>query len=180
MAVLHDPESVSRAYYGTDARVHELAVGALLAVVAACFLALPDDTTLYYRGRPQHAYPDTYRPGFNGMLRQVADSSTSAAVIEIEDMLCPGGRCDAVQGHLVRPDGVHLTPDRSVQLAPECSRMGCSSLTTWLGDEQVRRKASAIASLSEPLMGADSEPPVAEPVRAHRGRSATGHRAVRR
>ena len=35
------------------------------------------------------------------------------------------------------------------------TRMGCSSRTTWPGAEQVRRKVSAIASLSEPLMGAD-------------------------
>ena len=70
-------------------------------------------------GKAQYAYPDTYRPGFNALLRSVADSSTSAAVIEIDDLLCPGGRCDAVQGgHLMRPDGVHLTPDRSAQLAP--------------------------------------------------------------
>lgn len=70
-------------------------------------------------GTAQYAYPDTFLAGHNAMLREVAAGSPTAAVVEIEDLLCPGGRCDAVQdGHVMRPDGVHLTPQRSVELAP--------------------------------------------------------------
>jgi peptidoglycan/LPS O-acetylase OafA/YrhL len=72
-AVLYDPGDPSRAYYGTDARIHELLVGALLAavirgsgrlprrfapqvaggaisIVVAAMVLLPDDHPAYYLG----------------------------------------------------------------------------------------------------------------------------------
>lgn len=73
MAALYDPSDPSRAYYGTDGRIHELLVGALLSalvragislpsriapvvaagallVVTAGFVLLPDDAPAYYFG----------------------------------------------------------------------------------------------------------------------------------
>ena len=74
MALLYTPSDPSRAYYGTDARVHQLLIGALLAVLMtqlqsvrlkrwafvvgptaavillAAFALLPDTAAIYYQG----------------------------------------------------------------------------------------------------------------------------------
>jgi peptidoglycan/LPS O-acetylase OafA/YrhL len=74
MVVIFDPHDPSRAYYGTDSRIFEILIGALLAmalasswrdriqsigrrlapigllVIAASFLFLADDNAFYYRG----------------------------------------------------------------------------------------------------------------------------------
>ena len=42
-----------------------------------------------------------------------------AATVSVTDVLCPAGRCDAVQdGRVVRVDGVHVTAAFSRVLAP--------------------------------------------------------------
>jgi peptidoglycan/LPS O-acetylase OafA/YrhL len=69
--------------------------------------------------------------GFNEVLRQVASRSEgTAATVSVTDLLCPGGRCDAVQnGRLVRIDGVHVTATFSRELAPALLSRADGALT---------------------------------------------------
>ena len=75
-------------------------------------------------GRPAGAvalpFSGRYVAGFDDLLAAVAAARPGrAATVSITDLLCPGGRCDAVQhGKVVRVDGVHVTAAFSRVLAP--------------------------------------------------------------
>jgi hypothetical protein len=58
--------------------------------------------------------------GFNAMLHAVAaERPRSIGFISVDDLLCPGGQCTAVQnGKIIRTDGVHVTATESRQLVP--------------------------------------------------------------
>ncbi|MGZ4450536.1 acyltransferase family protein [Oryzihumus sp.] len=58
--------------------------------------------------------------GYNRVLRQVAASSHGrAVVVDVDDLVCPGGQCQALQdGTVVRSDGVHWTVAYAQRLAP--------------------------------------------------------------
>jgi hypothetical protein len=71
-------------------------------------------------GRATRPFDGRFVDGFNELLRRVArQSNGTAATVSIADLLCPGGRCDAVQnGRVIRVDGVHVTATVSRELAP--------------------------------------------------------------
>lgn len=71
-------------------------------------------------GRDRPPYGGAFVPGFDAMLRDVAASRPADAVaVDVTDLLCPGGRCAAIQdGRLVRSDGVHVTAATSRRLGP--------------------------------------------------------------
>lgn len=71
-------------------------------------------------GRPTTPYGGRFVAGFDAMLREVAATSAGAAVtVRLDDVLCPGGRCDAVQdGRVIRVDGVHVSAATSRRIAP--------------------------------------------------------------
>lgn len=58
--------------------------------------------------------------GYNQVLRQVAAASHGrAVVVDVGDLVCPGGQCPALQdGTVVRSDGVHWTVAYAQRLAP--------------------------------------------------------------
>ncbi|MGN6634017.1 MAG: acyltransferase family protein [Oryzihumus sp.] len=93
------------------------------------FLALPPPGpslgTVVARGRPagspQPLAPGgSYVAGFNDLLHRVAATSGGAAVVvDVSDVVCPGGSCPAViDGVVVRADGVHFTSRFSRRVAP--------------------------------------------------------------
>jgi hypothetical protein len=61
---------------------------------------------------------------YNQLLRDVvAARPGAAAMVSITDLLCPGGRCEAVRdGVVMRVDGTHYSPESAKLLAPELLR----------------------------------------------------------
>jgi hypothetical protein len=61
---------------------------------------------------------------YNQVLRDVvAARPGAAAIVSITDLLCPAGRCEAVQnGVVMRVDGTHYSPESAKLLAPELMR----------------------------------------------------------
>jgi hypothetical protein len=59
-------------------------------------------------------------PGFDAVLRSVAAARPhTASTVSLTDVICPGGRCPAIQGDLLlRGDGVHYSVPFSRELVP--------------------------------------------------------------
>jgi hypothetical protein len=71
-------------------------------------------------GRATASPGGAFVDGFNAMLRDVVAARPGQAVtVSVTDLLCPHGRCEAVQGgRVVRYDGVHLTAASARRLVP--------------------------------------------------------------
>ena len=71
-------------------------------------------------GRARQPFTSRYVTGFNTVLHDVARRRPGlATTVSITDLLCPRGLCAALQdGHVVRPDGVHVSAEYSKQLVP--------------------------------------------------------------
>jgi peptidoglycan/LPS O-acetylase OafA/YrhL len=131
---------------GTDAH-HEAVRDALLSLVDdvsaaggdVVFVELPPPgpsvSTVLAAGRPAGrdrpiVLGAAYVDGFNEVLHEVAhERPTSAAVISVTDLVCPGGTCSAmVDGQVVRYDGLHLTSAWSRRVGPTLVDRALASL----------------------------------------------------